>query len=182
MKKADVETTKSKLSALTGQPLRTIEREGNLIIVSLGDLVVHHAIAKDENREQKLEGKYELMLFCGMRMTCGDEILFGDGDIFIPCTHLTDDDKANAYDESGWLKQSSSYFDEAIAKYICDEPFEFVVKKVSVSKFGDLAIEFQNGFVLEVFADSSGESENWYFYEIDSKEPGFMVLGRGIDD
>ncbi|MCL2353902.1 MAG: hypothetical protein FWC69_04660 [Defluviitaleaceae bacterium] len=200
MKKRDIEIIKKALSKLVGQSLRDAYRfAGASIHFGFGDMLEDDCFYKDESgklardesgkllRRKSLRPKYALRNECAMRVTCGNEILFAKADIFLPNTKLMK--KANIENDGifdwkafDWDVVGDNYFDEMIEKYIGDDPFEFVVKKIDVSKFGDLKISFENGFVLELFVDGSGGEESWRFFDVFSEERHLVVLGDGIED
>ena len=80
-----------------------------------------------------------------------------------------------------WDVLGNNHFDDMIAKYIGDEPSDFVVKKITVSKFGDLKITFTNGFTLELFAEGSDDSINWRFFDGTNSKYYFIITGNEIE-
>ena len=200
MKRKDIEIIRDKLSILLGQPLRDVFRFGGASLhFGFGDMLEDDCFYKDECgklardesgkllKRKKLRPKYSLHSQCGMRMTCGNEILFAKADIFLPNTKLMkkadiENDGVFDWDAFDWDVVGANYFDEMIEKYIGDDPFEFVVKKIDVSKFGDLKISFENGFILELFVDGSGGEEIWRFFDVFSEKRHLVVLGDGIED
>jgi len=200
MKKRDIETIKKTLLILEGRPLRNFGRAGSLITADFGELVECDVACYDEKGKFALDnngklilkkgerGRYAFQIECSARFTCGDEILLAKSDITLPNTKLSETQKIIIdgmeffdWDNFDWSVRGDNYFDEMVSKYIGEEPFGFIVKKVSVSKFGDLAINFENGFALEIFADGSTGSENWVFYEVDNEKSSLLVMGDGIE-
>ena len=201
MKRQDIETIKETISVLVGQPLRNLGRAGtSLVVANFGKLVEKNMMHLDENgewmrdesgkisRRKGLQGNIEIHISCSVRMTCGDEILLSKSDIFLPNTKLAQTQKVEIdemeffdWDNFDPSAYGSNYFDEKVGKYVGDEPFEFAVKKVSVTKFGDLTIGFENGFALELFADGANDSENWCIHKIDDESFGLAVFGDGIE-
>ena len=123
-------------------------------------------------------GKYALHSECGMRVTCGKEILFAKSDIFIPSSELRNKEgfKRNDFD---WDVLGNNYFDEMLVEYITKEPFEFTVKKIEVNKFGDLKIIFMNNFAFEYFLDRT--DENWRFFEHSNLDSHLVIAGNEIE-
>jgi len=201
MKKQDIKIIKETLEVLNGQPLRTLGRAGSLIVVDFGEFVETDMPCDDENgklvRDENgrvvykkgLRGRHSFSVECSMRLTCGSEILLAKSDITLPNTTLAQTQKNEIdgvevfdWDNFDWSVRGGNYFDEMVEKYIGDEPFEFIVKKIDVSKFGDVSIVFENHFVLEFFADGSKGSENWCFYEVGTDpEKSLVVMGDGIE-
>jgi len=200
MKKKDVEVIKQSLSILIGQPLRSFDRAGSLVILEIGELVKKDICYKDENgklaRDEKgkllqkegFVGKYTLRIVCGVRLTCDNEVVFSQSDIYLPNTKLLytnlieggDFDGCFDWDNFEWRIRGNNFFDEMVAKYFGAEPFEFIVKEIKVSRLGDLTIVFENGFILDVFANSSRESDNWVFYDAITEKNILIITGEGI--
>lgn len=64
---------------------------------------------------------------------------------------------------------SGSRFDEIVEqnfKPVYEQTQSFIVKKINVSKFGDLTMDFENGYRLEIFIDTSDPLDCWAFSEI----------------
>jgi len=193
MTKKEILHIEETFSVLIGQPMRLLERIGPNLGASFGELIEIDTIKLGEDRRpvrddkgrgvaaKSLEGRYTLDVLCSSRFTCGDEIIFAKSDMFLP-----NDEIANmsnfVWDTFEWHVYGNNYFDRIIAKHFNGEFSDYIVKSVKVSKFGDLAITFENSFMLELFADGSGYSENWRFGEINSTEPLIAVTGNGIDN
>jgi len=194
MKKHDLEIIKQTLSVLIGQPLRKIDRAGTFVRVNFGDLVEDWCFCKDENgklvrgedgkliREKILSGRYALDPVCSVRLTCGDKVILSDSIIQLPNSQLQGNPDFD-WDTFDWNVYGNNAFDEMVSKYVGDEPFEFVVKKVIVSKFGDLTITFANGLILELFANGTDDDANWRFYDIKSSDEAcnLVVVANGIE-
>ena len=192
MNKKDIKFIEETLSIIISKPLRDITRSGSMIIIDFGELIEIDTfelsedgrLARDENAKpipvKKIRGQYCLTPLCSMRLSCGDEIIFASGDIFLPTDEqfLKDDFVWDTFD---WHTYGNSIFEKLIAKHFVDDDFsDYIVKSIKISKFGDLAISFENNFVLEVFAETSKYSENWRFGEINSTE-SLIINGNGID-
>lgn len=193
MKKKDMDLIQEKIGVLIGQPLREIYRfAGASTHFGFGEMVETDVFERDESNKlvkgddgkyvktKGLRPKFALRNECCMRMTCGDEIVFAKHDIFLPNSALLNQSNFD-WDSFDWKVFGGNYFDEMVEKYLGKEPFGFVVKKISVSKFGDLTIKFENEFSLELFADSSGRDENWRFFDMNPHTPHLVVLGDGIE-
>ena len=190
MKKNDIETIKKELAFLIGQHLRSIIRLESDIATEFGELIEMDTIYHNENgkiaydadgkalmKEQKA-GRYSLQASCNIRLTRGNEIIVGKGDRFTPKAELENkfDFDWHTFD---WDVLGNNHFDEMVAKYIGDEPSDFVVKKITVSKYGDLKITFTNGFALEFFVDVL-EGLNWALFDHTIPKYYFAVTGNEI--
>ena len=161
MKKCEIELINKLLSKLVGQPLRKICRAAATVLMSYGD-----------------DDGYALHVDCSFRMTCGSRIVFAISDMFLTSTKLIEEDDFD-WGSFEWDVIGNNRFDERVKKYFYDEPFGFIVKKISVSKLGDLAISFENGFELELFA--SGLEENWRFFECGDTDYHLVIAGGKIE-
>lgn len=50
----------------------------------------------------------------------------------------------------------------------------------SMNNVGDLKIKFSNGYVLEIFIDTSEEEECWRILKMESDEKHYVVYGNGV--
>jgi len=192
MTKREILYIEETLSVLIGQPMHSLERIGPNLAANFGELIEIDTIKLGEDRRpvrdkngrgiptKRMEGKHVLESLCSSRFTCGDDIVFAKSDMFLP-----NDEIANrpdfVWDTFEWHVYGNNYFDRIVAKHFNGDFSNYIVKSVKANKFGDLTIEFENSFVLELFADGSGYSENWSFGEINSSKPLIAVTGNGID-
>jgi hypothetical protein len=192
MNNHDLSVIKKAINVLVNQPLRKLYRCGGAsIFANFGELVEVAAVLLDENKKivrdengekiwtKKTIPRYALHTECSMRLSCGCEIVLAKADIYLPCSDLENKPDFN-WEGFDWDVIGDNRFDELVAKYLNQEPYGFIVKKITVNKFGDLAIVFENEFVLEFFADASGEDENWRFFDTGTDDPHLVVCGYGI--
>lgn len=193
MKRKELERIKDTLSVLEGVPLRNFSRSGAMLFFRFGDIVeVNGIVLRDNNGnairddegnvfyEKHLNGMYALDTLCSMRFTCGNDVIFAKSDIFLPTEEIARKDNF-VWDTFDWHTHGNTLFDELVLKHFRGEFHEYIVKSVKVGKFGDLTICFENGFLLEFFADGSGYSENWRFGKTNSTE-SLVITSKGIID
>ncbi|MCL1844578.1 MAG: hypothetical protein FWF77_01600 [Defluviitaleaceae bacterium] len=192
MTRLEIKHVEEVLSVMVDQPLRDITRAGAMVVADFGELVeVDTAILdesgrplRDENgrriSQMSMKGKYTLDALCSMRFSCGDEVIFAKSDMFLPTEEIAGSSDF-IWDTFDWHIRGNNFFDVAIAKHFGGEFSDYIVKSVKANKFGDLTITFKSGFILELFADGSGYSENWRFGEINSVKPIIALTGNGID-
>lgn len=193
MKRNEMIRIEETLSVLIGKPMRLLRRVGAGFAADFGELVDVDGIARrDESGqlvrdnegkvifESNVRGKYALDALCSVRFTCGDEVIFAKSDMFLPIEAIARQPDF-VWDTFDWHVRGNNAFDEIVAKHFRGEFDEYVVKSVKVNKFGDFTITFENGFMLEFFADGSGLSENWRFGEINSTA-SLIVTSKGILD
>ena len=44
------------------------------------------------------------------------------------------------------------------------------------NELGDIKIDMEQGFCLEIFVDAEGDTESWRFFEINTKESHFIIF------
>ncbi|MCL1998862.1 MAG: hypothetical protein FWG65_08850 [Turicibacter sp.] len=197
MKNSDIKEVQTELSILIGQPLRKFGRAGTLLTMNFGELVEIDApardkdgrLARDENGQgihtKGFVGRHAFNAYCEFRVICGNKILFGRSDFFLPNTTLIPElyqDEDFDLDDFEWHKKGDNYFDEMIARFFSRNLDDYIVKKIIVSPFGDLEIVFENGFEIHLFVDDSTASESWCFYEIGGEcENSLKILGTGVE-
>jgi len=192
MTRKEIKRIEETLSVLIGQPLRSFSRAGTMVVTNFGELVEVDVGKRDESgrlmRDKNgrripkisMEGNYALDTLCSLRFSCGDEVIFAKSDMFLPIEEIANKPDF-IWDDFDWHVRGNNALDRIVASHFNGEFSEYIVKSVKVNKFGDLTIAFENGFVLELFADGSGYSENWRFGEINSGKPHLVLTGNGID-
>lgn len=169
----------NKISVLNGQKLSYVSRAGTMINLGFGELVKNKVAYKTEEgkfaTKEVLTSRYALHLDCTFRVTCGNEILLSKCDIFNPNSTLM---KAPDFieEEFDWDIIGNNNFDEKAKKHFIDTDLNFVIKKVTISKFGDLKILLSNDFCLEAFIDSSENEECWRFFEVGNTDNAHLVI------
>jgi len=193
MRKQDVETIKQTISVIIGEPLRIIDRAGTFVRFNFGDLTEEEVPCCDDDgelvrdsdgrvkRKKIMSGRYALDPICSVRLTCDDKVILSDSLIQLPNSQMCNSPDFD-WDNFDWNKPGNNSFDEVVTKHIGNEPFDFIVSKIDVNKFGDLTISFSNGFIIQLFADGTDKNENWRFYDLlaDDKYASLVVLGDGI--
>ena len=189
MKKEDLAIVSEALNRLKGEKLRYINRAGSMGDFGFGDDIEKNAYRHNEHMElvptSVNSPKFAVHIDGRFRMTCGDEIILSKNDMFNPSTKKESEPNFNwdtwATDENdGWDVRDNNRYDEICSRYFNGELFEFTVKKVTVSKWGDLKIEFENGFALEIFVDASGDEECWCFFVVNDMNSFVTITGQGL--
>ena len=192
MTKKDINHVKEVLAVLIGQPLRELGRSSMMITLDFGELIEIDTIKqgedgrplRDENGRgiptKAIVGKYGMHVLCGMRFTCGDEVIFARSDIFLPTV-----EQSNKPDFSwatfDWHTTGNTAFDEFVSRHFNGKFCDYIVKSIKVNKFGDLTIAFENGFMLELFSDNSDDSTLWNFGEMAATEDLLTITSNGIE-
>lgn len=184
MNKKDVKIVTEALSKLNGLKLQTVMRAGSMGDFGFGDYVEKEVRRFDDEKKivTKIVSvpKYSFHIDCHFRLSCGDEIVLSRGDIFQPANTLLQnlDFEYNAFN---WDVNGNNRFDEIAKEYFSGDPSSFTIKKVKISRLGDVKLYFENSFILEVSPDISGKEECWRFFESGSDEH-IIVNGQGLGE
>jgi hypothetical protein len=166
---SDIERT---LSVLVGLPLWALGRAADLAWFEFGSrrTVLSHS------GQEKQVGDYALHIECPWRITRGDKIITGRGDVF--CTP-EESEEPTAIDFD-W--QRGNRFDRVVAALFEHETHRFTVHSVQASKAGTLVIVLEDGYDLDVFPHDSESGEHWRFFKPYSEEPHLVFTGTGFRD
>jgi hypothetical protein len=155
------------ISALVGLPLWAVGRAADLAWFEFGD-------RRTVLGKEQLVGDYALHIQCPWRMTLGDKIITGRGDIF--CTP-EESEEPNPTDFD-W--QTGNRFDRIVAVLFDHESRQFTVQGVQAGDAGSLVLELEDGYKLEVFPHDSEGGEHWRFFKPYSTDPHFVYSGTGL--
>lgn len=185
MKQSNISCIKEKLSVLFGQSISDVHRAGATVCLGIGDKIEvelpKRTAPKTFVKERVLVSEYALHIQCAFRLTCGDKIIAATSDIFQPTEEALENPDFD-WDNFNYDVKGGNQFDWVMENWIAPYYAEFVVKEISVNKFGDLKISFQNDYVLELMVDVSLDAECWRFFSPGVEDSHLVVLGTGIED
>lgn len=164
---------KNHLIVIIGERFRYIGRAGNLVWLGFGkDTAFKNYKGENEKRAQ-----YSLHIQCPLRIIHNEIKQIGSGDIYEPCSTMK---YAENFD---WDIQGANLFDEK-ARIIAKELLlnEITVTDIKCSETGDVRIYLSNGYIVEMFTNTSGAVEEWRFFETGSDKEHFVVTGDGINN
>ncbi|HWL22436.1 hypothetical protein H7K20_18910 [Priestia aryabhattai] len=166
---------KSKVDKLVGLNLRYIGRASNLFWLGFGEKIL-------VTRRGKMEevAEYALHIQCSWRIAKANKIVVGSRDFYYPRTGL---DNENEHFE--WDVQGNNRFDERIKSIIEDINEHTIVERFESDEVGGLKIFLSQGYLLEVFPDTSEDdeySEFWRLFNRKEDSPHFVVTGNGIEN
>ena len=162
------------LSNIIDKPFRYIGRSGNLAWLGFGKDVSWISY----NGEKKITAQYSLHIQCSFRIICNGKKKIGSGDMYEPNSTTTWSEKfdwnelgANLYDENALLITQGLSYNNTI------------VTNVKSNEAGDIQIYLSNDCIIEVFTNSSSNSqlEEWRFFETGAKTEHFVITGSGIE-
>lgn len=128
------------LQALTGAPLLGVSRMVDTLRLDFADRPPHAA------------GGVALHVACAWRLTDGERILVGSGDLFTPADP---DEEPATFD---WEPAGASWLDVRLGELAATRAAAAhppAVSQVTVDPFGGVRIALTDGFVLELFPSST---------------------------
>ncbi|AUO13532.1 hypothetical protein [Priestia megaterium] len=167
------EATKSKLDKLVGLNLRYAGRASNLFWLGFGEKIL---VTRRGKKEEVAE--YALHIQCSWRIAKGYKIVVGSLDFYSPRTGLE-----NENEHFEWGIQGNNRFDERIESFIKDINEHTILERVDSDEVGGLKIFLSQGYLLEVFPDTSEDdeySEFWRLFNRKEDSPHFVVTGNGV--
>lgn len=183
MNSDDYTVIKETLQILIGKELVSFIRAGSMGDLGFGEYVEKEIRGFDEHKKiitKKVNvPKYTLHIDCHFRLSLGNTIILSRGDIFQPALYLENNDSFD-YQSFNWDDYGKNRFDEIVNETLFKENSNFSVKKIVVSKLGDLKFHFENGFLLEIHPDISDHEECWRFFE-QKNDNHLIVSGKGVE-
>lgn len=164
-----VETNK-----LKGLKLRDAGRAAAMIWLCFGEMI---SITRRGKTEEVPE--FALHIQCAWRLSTESKIVVASQDLFVPSSDWTEEDEDFEWDVHG-----NNRFDERIRDFLNDADEDLFITEVEVDAFGGLKIFLSDRFVLEVFPDSSDESEYsefWRLFNRRQNSPHLVVSGNGAE-
>ena len=180
------------ISSIIGLQLVSMRRTAHVNIYEFGELDgitfkegeeginIRDSRSGEITRVFKKTGKFMLTSICTMRFIKSDKIYLTGQDFYIPKESEMSKEGFNL-DDFNWY-EDESLFEETIERHFKDGYNGYIVTEAKVRDFGDLTIKFENGFEIQIIADSTEYGENWSFLDHNAleEEDGFTVHGNGI--
>jgi len=167
------EAIRSQIGKLIGLNLQYAGRASNLFWLGFGELI---SVTRRGKTEELAE--YALDIQCSWRIIKDNKILVGSRDFYSPRTGWNQEN-----DDFDWDVQGNNRFDERIESFIENTKEHVAVERVEPDEVGGLKIFLSQGYLLEVFPDTSEDdeySEFWRFFNRRENSPHFVVTGNGI--
>ena len=163
------ELIESELSILVGKQVRQFWRAALMLGVDVGKDVEYTYKTGPQQGEVTTRSKYALHVHSAWR-------LFKDGDICLSQSAMFTNMNGFRWCDDTQEVMESLPFTEISERL--NEVFEtetICTLKIEANEQGDLMVHMDNGYCLEVFADSIGDTESWRFFEVNS-EKHFVVF------
>jgi hypothetical protein len=156
---------------LVGMPLWSLGRAADLAWFEFGS----RRTVEGWKAKNKEVGDHALHVQCPWRITLGNSIVVGRGDIF--CMP----EESNEPTPSDFDWQKGNRFDRIALELFQNETRQFMVQAVEAGEAGSLAISFENGYKLEIFPHDSESAEHWRFFRPYTEETHFVVSGQTLN-
>ncbi|WP_182007553.1 hypothetical protein [Priestia aryabhattai] len=166
---------RSQIGKLIGLNLRYAGRASNLFWLGFGEMI---SVTRRGKTEELAE--YALDIQCSWRIIKDDKILVGSRDFYSPRSGWNEEN-----DNFDWDVQGNNRFDERIESFIENAKEHVTVERVEPDEVGGIKIFLSQGYLLEVFPDTSEDdeySEFWRFFNRRENSPHFVVTGNGIEN
>ncbi|MED1205954.1 hypothetical protein [Heyndrickxia acidicola] len=163
----------SHIGKLMDLKLQYAGRASNLFWLGFGDMILVNRRGRTEETAE-----YALHIQCSWRITSDNKIVVASRDFYSPRS----DWKGNEGDFE-WDIEGENRFDERIKTFLKAKG-NLIVQQVEPDMFGGFKLILSNGYMLEIFPDSSEEdeqSEHWRFFNRKGNVPHLVVSGKGID-
>lgn len=167
------EEIKSQVEKLVGLKLQLAGRASNLFWIGFGDIAQIIRRGKTEETSE-----YALNIQCSWRITWCNKIVVASRDFYSPNSEWEDNNE-----DFDWDIQGNNRFDERIKTFL-EVKGSIIVEQIESDSVGGLKVILSEGYMLEVFPDSSEEnehSEHWRFFNRKDNSPHFVVTGMGIE-
>jgi hypothetical protein len=158
-------------SVLAGRSLWTFRRTADLAVFQFGE----KRQVKTFHGETVEVGEYALHVQCAWRLSQGDRVITGNGDLYDPVVIQSEKSDPN-FD---WKKQPTRV-DKLMQSMFEHGTRQLVVQSVEVGVAANLRIQLERGFFLEIFPNYSAVDEYWRLLKPGKDEPHFVVTGNGI--
>ena len=155
------------MDRLQHKKFRTMFRVIDMLCISFGQTVRSEEIRiADQIIHRRTIPEFSLHLQTHWRFRDGDTILLGSRDIYHPYSQDIDEDNWD-YAETNRPDCESSVFD-VVSKQVSAALKKQYVTSSSMTAYGDIRIEFSNGYVFEAFVPDSTKTEEWRLIDTNS--------------
>ena len=132
----------------------------DMLCISFGNTVRTEEIRiADQVIHRRTIPEFSLHLQTHWRFRDGDTILLGSRDIYHPFSKDIDEDSWD-YSEANRPDCESSVFD-VVSRQVSAALRKQYVTSSSMTAYGDIRIEFSNGYIFEAFVPDSTKREEW---------------------
>lgn len=160
------------LEQLLGKPICNIGRCSNMLWLGIGEKIK----IKDINGKDIIKSTIALHVQSMWRIVNKEKnsILLASSDFYSPNSMI------NEYDNFEWDIQGNNLFDEKVKAWINKDDVIYI-NDYKLNKWGDLILNFSNNDFLEIYVDSSDDTESWRVFKCNSNEEHLVVTGLGIN-
>src|SRR3989442_9040525 len=161
----------SATAALIGKPLWTCRRAADMATFQFGGRIK----GVDYYGRPSQVGDYALHVQCAWRITRGDEIVVGSGDLYYPAEYQNEHEEFPA--DFDWRKHPNRR-DKLLRLLFENDVREFIVQRIEVGIAGNLRIELSGGgFFFGFFVTFFLSNTKGFFFLFKEKDTTFVVCG-----
>lgn len=166
-------TIEKALRDLIGKVLLDAGRTVNLVWFQFGNTIT----TPIKNNEEVDVNEYLLHIQCAWRLTYKKSVLVASRDLFYP--------KGDPYqdtDDFDWTIPNSNRCDERLGNvFTLLSPDQLIVRSVKAESFGGFKLRMNKNVSIDIFPDTSLESEYWRLFQPNQESDHFVVTGKGIE-
>lgn len=174
MKKEDLKRIKDKVEILMGMRMVEMIRWDDYVEFGFVPGNKDEAVLQAELKKiERIDFDYVIAAFGCFRWLFKDRVILAERDMYQPSLPILEAN--NLTIGEGYKVENYNYnergnnrldeINDTIFRPIYQQTRSFIVKKVTVSKYGDLTLDFENGYRLEIFIDVSDALLCWDFYQ-----------------
>ena len=154
---------------LQNKKFRMMFRVIDMLCINFGKTVSTEEIRiADQLIHRRTIPEFSLHLQTHWRFRDGDTILLGSRDIYHPFSKGIDEDCWD-YAETNRPDCESSIFD-VVSKQVSAALKKQYVTSSTMTAYGDIRIDFSNGYVFEAFVPDSAKQEEWRLIDHNADE------------
>ena len=159
------------LSPLVGLPFWGAGRASNMEWLQFGERVMA------QKGEPRCIGTWALHISCAWRIRDFEKIIVASTDYYMRANHVSPLDE-----DFDWDVQGHNQHDQRIKSFMEGKEDSLIVVKATANSVGDVFINLNEKFFLEIFADvSTGDLEYWRLFNPSLDLPHFVVTTLGIE-
>lgn len=163
---------RSYLEQLISKPVCNIGRASNMLWIGIGE--TFRILDRRGNEVTKSTISLHVQSTWRIVNKNNKEILLASSDFYSP------NSKIIVEKDFEWDVQGNNLFDEKSQLWLNSKK-SIYVEEYKINRWGDLLLVFSNNDCLEIFVNSSDDTECWRLFKYNSNEEHLVVTGLGVD-
>lgn len=158
------------LSPLLGMQLVNFGRAGNMGCFEIAE----RQLSKDVERSKPL---FVIHVQCPWRLIGYEMVIVGSRDMYLPAGN-----SLQSQLDFNWELPGANRCDERMKQLFGDTGCHFVIEYIEADSTGAVRVSMSEGYRLEIFPDTSAETEHWRLLGPLASRDHFVVSGGIIED